>query len=137
MSRFTLAALAALLAVSPAAAKSLHPAEVGTIFCYGVLSEDLAPALAIMTDELRGLVEKKGADTVSWQGDAGPADTCKPVGARGSVDAPEVVLSYGFRDPSRRSFSDTLVMRFVDERLRIDDIKFAAGPTLRQQLQAP
>jgi hypothetical protein len=141
MLKLAIGALAALLAVSPAAAKSLSPAQVGTIFCYSRLSGDMAPVLAILTDDLRTLVEaaatKTGSDSIAWQGKAGAVDNCQPVGATGTAEAPQVVLSYGFRDPGQAGFSDSIVMHFVDERLRIDDIKFAGGSTLRAQLQAP
>jgi hypothetical protein len=128
----------ALTAASPAAALSLTSNQAGTIFCFGRLSGDMAPVIAILTDDLAGLVaaktKKSGADSVPWQEPADYANTCDAVGAQGTFDAPEIVLAFGFRDASKAGFAQNLVMRFVDQRLRIDDIKFGDGTTLRARL---
>ncbi|MBK8084509.1 MAG: hypothetical protein IPK28_12225 [Devosia sp.] len=135
---FAGAALA--LAATPAAALSLTSTQVGDIYCAARLSGDMAPILAILTPELAALVARhlpEGADAataIPWQSSADYANTCMPVGASGSAAAPEIVIAFGFRDASKAQYADRLVMQFVDKRLRIDDIAYATGGTLRERL---
>jgi len=135
---FAGAALA--LTTLPASALSLTSTQVGTIYCAARLAGDMAPILAILTPELAGLVAlhlPQGADAASvipWQSSSDYANTCMPVGASGTVDSPEIIIAFGYRDPGKAPYADRLVMRFVDKRLRIDDIAYATGGTLRDQL---
>lgn len=135
---FAGAALA--LAATPAAALSLTSSQVGDIYCAARLSGDMAPVLAILTPELAALVTRhlpEGADAataIPWQSSADYANTCMPVGATGTADAPEIVIAFGYDDPNKAQYADKLVMRFVDKRLRIDDIAYSTGGTLRGRL---
>jgi hypothetical protein len=135
---FAGAALA--LAATPAIALSLTSSQVGDIYCAARLSSDMAPILAILTPELAALVAQhlpKGADiatAIPWQSSADYANSCMPVGASGTADAPEIIIAFGYRDPNKAQYADRLVMRFVDKRLRIDDIAYATGGTLREKL---
>jgi hypothetical protein len=135
---FAGAALA--LAATPAAALSLTSTQVGDIYCAARLSSDMAPVLAILTPELAALVAQHlpdGADAataIPWQSSADYANTCMPVGASGTAEAPEIIVAFGYRDPGKPQYADKLVMRFVDKRLRIDDIAYATGGTLREKL---
>lgn len=135
---FAGAALA--LAATPAAALSLTSSQVGEIYCAARLSGDMAPVLAILTPELAALVAQhlpEGTDaaiTIPWQSSADYTNTCMPVGASGTVDAPEIVIAFGYNDPDKAQYADKLVMRFVDKRLRIDDIAYSTGGTLREKL---
>jgi hypothetical protein len=135
---FAGAALA--LAATPAIALSLTSSQVGDIYCAARLSSDMAPILAILTPELAALVAQylpEGADiatAIPWQSSADYANSCMPVGASGTANAPEIIIAFGYRDPNKAQYADRLVMRFVDKRLRIDDIAYATGGTLREKL---
>lgn len=140
--KITAAALLATLALSvtPASALSLTASQVGEIYCDARLSGDMAPVLAILTPELATLVAKKlpeGADAataIPWQSQSDYANTCMPVGASGTAEQPEIIIAFGYRDPAKAQYADRLVMRFIDQRLRIDDIAYANSGTLRQKL---
>jgi hypothetical protein len=140
MNRTALAIAAAALTASPVLALSLTSTQVGEIYCDARLSGDMAPVLAILTPELAALVAKNtpaGADVataVPWQSSTDYADTCMPVGATGTAEQPEVVIAFGYRDPGKPQYADRLIMRFVDKRLRIDDIAYANSGTLRGKL---
>ena len=135
-----IAGTALALAATPAVALSLTSSQVGDIYCAARLSSDMAPVLAILTPELAAIVTlhlPQGADAataIPWQSSADYANTCMPVGASGTADAPEVVVAFGYNDPNKAQYADKLVMRFVDKRLRIDDIAYATGGTLREKL---
>ena len=138
----TIVLAALLLSATPADALSLTASQVGDIYCAARLSGDMAPVLAILTPELAALVSKKlpaGADAataIPWQSQSDYANTCMPVGASGTAEQPEIVIAFGYRDPAKAQYADRLVMRFVDKRLRIDDIAYATSGTLRQKLES-
>ena len=129
-----LALVPLLLLPTTASADSMTSVQFGVLFCIARLSGDMAPVLAVLTPETRALVEKTGIDKVRWQGKPDYANTCEPVGASGTYDAPQVILSYQYREPEKTGFSDRLVMRFVDGLLRLDDILFADGESMRDSL---
>lgn len=132
---------ALLLSATPASALSLTATQVGDIYCAARLSGDMAPVLAILTPELAAIVAKTlppGADAATalpWQSQSDYANTCMPVGASGTAEQPEIVIAFGYRDPAKPQYADRLIMRFVDKRLRIDDIAYATSGTLRQKLE--
>lgn len=142
MKTLLLAAATLALLAAPAEAKSLTSAQMGDIFCDARISGDMAPVLAVLTPELAAIVAKAlpaGADAataIPWQSSPDYANACEAVGVRGTSDFPEVVLYYSYDDASKAGYADALVMRFVDSRLRIDDIKYTAGGTLREKLAA-
>jgi hypothetical protein len=138
-----LLALTAALATTPTFAVSMSTSQIAEVFCIARLSGDMAPLLAILTPELSELVHKhlpSGADpatAIPWQSKSDYANSCAPVGAQGSADAPIAVLSYGYREADKAGYADGIVLRFVGERLRIDDIIYGVGAgTLRQRLEA-
>ena len=141
MNRFSIFLATLALSATPAFALSLTSSQVGEIYCAARLSGDMAPVLAILTPELAELVAKhlpEGADAATalpWQSSPDYANTCMPVGASGTAEAPEVVIAFGFRDPNTPQYADRLVMRFVDKRLRIDDIAYSGSGTMRQALE--
>ena len=47
-----------------------------------------------------------------------------------------MIISFGFRDASETGYADSLFMKFVEKRLRIDDIRYGDSTTLRQRLEA-
>lgn len=128
------ALLPLMLLPVPASADSMTSAQFGVVFCIGRLSGDMAPVLAILTPETRALVEKTGVEKVRWQGKPDYANACEPVGASGTYEAPQVILSYRYAEEGKSGFSDRLVMRFVDGLLRLDDILFADGESMRDSL---
>jgi hypothetical protein len=128
------ALLPLLLLPAAARADSMTSVQFGIVFCIGRLSGDMAPVLAVLTPELKSLVETADPGKVRWQGKPDYANTCEPVGASGTYDAPQVILSYQYREPDKPGFSDRLVMKFVDGLLRLDDILFADGKSLRDSL---
>lgn len=134
------AGAALALTTLPASALSLTSSQVGDIYCAARLAGDMAPIIAILTPELAALVAlhlpdgSDAASAIPWQSSADYANTCMTVGASGSVDSPEVIIAFGYRDANKAPYADRLVMRFVDKRLRIDDIAYAAGGTLRERL---
>lgn len=140
MNRIALALAATLLTVSPVFALSLTSTQVGEIYCDARLSGDMAPVLAILTPDLSALVTKAipaGADAataVPWQSATDYANSCMPVGVSGTADSPEIIIAFGYNDPNKAQYADKLVMRFIDQRLRIDDIAYANGGTLREKL---
>ena len=140
MKTFAAALILAALATTPASALSLTAVQVGEIYCDARLSGDMAPVLAILTPELAALVQKKlpeGADAatvIPWQSQSDYANTCMAVGSSGTAEQPEIIIAFGYRDPAKAQYADRLVMRFVDLRLRIDDIAYATSGTLRQKL---
>jgi hypothetical protein len=124
----------ALLTAGPALAQSeLSLTDVARIFCAGRLSANMAPVMDVLTPDLRKLVERE--TDIHWQGTPGQMTSCMPVGASGTYDHPESVLAYGL--PDGASASDKLVMSFVDDQIRIEDIAFGTGGTLRETLAAP
>lgn len=136
-------ALTAALATPPAFALSMSTAQIAEVFCIARLSGDMAPVLALLTPELGEMVEKhlpSGADAataIPWQSKSDYANTCDPVGAQGSGDAPIAVIAYGHREADKFGYADGIVLHFVEERLRIDDITYGVGGgTLRQRLEA-
>lgn len=136
-------ALTAALATTPAFAVSMSTAQIAELFCIARLSGDMAPVLAILTPELGELVQKHlpaGADqatAIPWQSKPDYANTCDSVGAQGSGEAPIAVIAYGHREADKTGYADGIVLHFVEERLRIDDIMYGiGGDTLRQRLEA-
>jgi hypothetical protein len=99
--------------------------------------------LAVLTPELSELVQKHlpvGADpttAIPWQSTSDYANTCDPVGAQGTADAPVAVIAYGYRETDKSNYADGIVLNFIDDRLRIDDITYGVGGgTFRERLAA-
>jgi hypothetical protein len=123
-----------LLGASPALAQSdLSLVDVARIFCAARISGDMAPVTALLTPDLAKLLENR--TEIRWQGTPGQMMSCMPVGASGSYDHPESVLAYSLAEGG--SASDKLVMSFIDEQIRIDDIGYGTGRTLRETLATP
>ena len=136
LSRLPLAAAFALALSVPATAAGITLPMLGEIFCIGRLTNDMAPVLAILTPDLAALVAKAGGDPAAlpWQSGGDYANTCDFVGASGTADTPQAFIAYGFREADKPGYADTLILKLVDERLRIDDITFAKGGSLRAKL---
>jgi hypothetical protein len=123
--------LLALTIATPAVAQSqLNPAQIGNAFCAALVSGDRTAFGPLLTPELAGLTA--GRDDVRWHsGDATPV-ACMPVGAGGSADHPESVLFLTF--PGGKTASDRLILNFVADQLRIDDVAYDRSGTLREML---
>jgi hypothetical protein len=128
---------------TPTFAVSMSTSQIAQIFCIARLSGDMAPVLAILTPELSELVLEHVPDggdlatAIPWQSQSDYANTCEGVGAQGTSEAPVAVLAYGYREADKSGYADGIVMRFIEGRLRIDDITFGiGGDTLRQRLEA-
>ncbi len=116
---------------TPALAQSqLNPAQIGNAFCASVLSADLTAIEPLLTPGLAELTA--GRDDIRWHsGDATPV-ACMPVGASGTAEIPETVLFLTF--PGGKTASDRLILNFVADQLRIDDIAYDRDGTLRATL---
>ena len=136
LARLPIAVTLAVALTAPAAAAGMTLPMLGEIFCIGRLTNDMAPVLAVLTPDLSALVVKAGGDPAAlpWQSDADYANTCDFVGASGTADVPQAFIAYGFRDANKAGYADTLVLKLVDERLRIDDVRYARGGSLRARL---
>jgi hypothetical protein len=122
--------LAALLLATPAAAQSdLSLSQVGAAYCAAVTANDWTAIAPLLTPELAELAADTGP---AFPGDAPAPASCRVVGASGTYDHPESVLFLGFPDGS--TISDRLVMSFIDAQLRIDDVSYGNGGSLRQTL---
>jgi hypothetical protein len=126
--RPALLAAVALLATPAAAQSDLSLVEIGTAFCAVVVAGATADLAPLLTPELAALTA--GAD-VRWSSGTTPT-ACMPVGATGSAEHPESVLFLTYADGS--TGSDKLVLSFIDGNIRIDDVVFADGTTLRESL---
>lgn len=124
------ALLAALALIgTPAAAQSdLSLVEIGTAFCTAIMAGDDISLAPLLTPELAELTVD--AD-VRWSNGTTPT-ACMPVGATGTAEHPESVLFLTYADGT--TGSDRLILSFVEENIRIDDVAFADGTTLRQNL---
>ena len=121
--------LTALLMTPAAAQSNLTFADIGNLFCAAITSGDLVSPGPLLTADLAALVMDKD---VRWHtGDAPPVQ-CMAVGARGTADVPETVLFMAF--PDGKTASDRLILNWVDGKLRIDDIAYDRGGTLRETL---
>lgn len=122
--------LAALALATPAAAQSqLGFADIGNLFCAAIVSGDTASLRPLLTQGLADLTE--GRD-VAWHSGTDAPVQCMAVGASGTADIPETVLFMAF--PDGKTASDRLALNWVDNQLRIDDVKFDRAGTLRQSL---
>ena len=122
-------ALAALLATPALGQSELSFADIGNLFCAAITSGGLVSPAPLLTANLAALT---GDRDVRWHsGDATPV-RCMAVGARGSAEVPETVLFMTF--PGGKTASDRLILNWVDGRLKIDDVAYDRGGTLRETL---
>ena len=122
-------ALAALLATPAVGQSELTFADIGNLFCAALTSGDLISPGPLLTSDLAALT---GDRDVRWHsGDGAPVE-CIAVGARGTADIPETVLFMTF--PDGKTASDRLILNWVDGRLKIDDVAYDRGGTLRETL---
>lgn len=129
--------LAALILATAGPAEAASLSDVGKTFCGARLTGALEPAIALFSDQLAALLESAAADgatALGWGGQSEAPLQCMVAGAGGTRDTPEAVLVYQFASGAKRQYSERLVLKFFGEELRIDDVKFPDGTTLRQQL---
>jgi hypothetical protein len=120
----------ALVATTPAAALSdVSLVEIGRAYCTAIVAGDDISLAPLLTPELAALTAT--ADLRLHGGDTAPT-ACLPVGASGTLEHPESVLFLTY--PGGATGSEKLVLSFVDDNLRIDDIVHSDGLTLRDEL---
>lgn len=129
---FLAAALAASIAAPALAQSELSLNDISQLYCEALVSGDMSTVQPILTPDLTSTME--GRTGIVWQGYPGTVTACRMVGASGSFDHPEAVLFYLLADGT--SGSDRLVLSFIDEQIRINDVAFADGGSLRQSLAA-
>ena len=127
------ALLALALIATPAAAQSdISLVEIGQSYCAAIMAGEDYTLAPLLTPELAALAAN--ADVRFHSGDTAPV-ACFPVGASGTLEHPESILLLTF--PGGETGSEKLVLSFVDDNLRIDDIVHADGLTLREELASP
>ena len=118
---------AVALATPSIAQSQLNPGQIGNAFCAAVVAGDLTALVPLLTPALGELTA--GRDDVRWHtGDLAPV-ACMAVGASGTADAPVSVLFLTF--PGGKTASDQLILNFVADQLRIDDVGYDRSGTLR------
>ena len=126
------ALLAFALLATPAVAQSdLSLVEIGTAFCAIVVAGETNALAPLLTPELVDLTANAEVD---WHSGRLPT-ACMPVGATGSAEHPESVLFLTYADGT--TGSDKLILSFIGQNIRIDDVAFAGGTTLRESLASP
>jgi hypothetical protein len=158
MRRHTIAVILPLLLVSalPAQAEmvTITPEQVGEIFCISSLGNDMTPAGAMLTDDLKAVIEdafeRSNAYQLAHQGDKPPlgdgvpwrtlpdyADGCT-VGEASVKDLmATVVINYTFSEYPEANYSNSLVLlpSYPENGppyfWRIHDVDLGEGNTLR------
>ena len=124
------ALLAVALVATPAVAQSdISLVEIGQTYCAAIIAGADITLAPLLTPELAELTAT--ADIRLHSGDTAPL-ACMPVGASGTLEHPESVLLLTF--PGGATDTEKLVLSFVDDNLRIDDIVHSDGLTLRDCL---
>lgn len=130
-------ALAVALAVAgPAsAATDVNLKDIATIFCAGLITDDMSVAKRVLSDDLAAAVtEATPKMAVPWTGGQPKPDDCFHAGNSGTAERPESTIALLYGDGSSRA--EVLIVTFVGDNLRIDDIRFPDGTTLREKLDA-
>lgn len=122
----------ALLATPAFAQSDLSPAQIGTAFCTFAIAAEMDKLTPLLTP---GLAEITAGTSRRWHSGTTPVTACMPVGATGSAEHPQSVLFLSFADGT--TASDRLVLSFVGQNVRIDDVAYAGGGTLRESLASP
>lgn len=154
-----IAPLVALTAL-PAQAQmaTLSPEQIGQIFCIASLGNDMAPAQALLSDDLSALIadawERNAAFESAYPGDKPPlgdglpwrswpdyADGCAVTESMADGDLAEVTIDYSFGDYPDSNYSNVLLLRPYGINIgappvwRIDDIDLGEGNTMRTALE--
>jgi|SRR5690606_18231210 hypothetical protein len=139
MMRRAALALGLALVASPAAAQQLPEKPTSTmvahVFCHAAMSGDRTVLSTLYTDDFRAAVEAAGDRPVRLLGIEAPAASCMPVGNSGTAEQPETIVAFRY-GAAAVTASVNVVMVFVNGALRIDDVRFADGSTLRDDLAA-
>jgi hypothetical protein len=120
------AASLVVIGASATFASSLSPGDIGDTFCAARLSGDMTAVTPLLSPKLAAAIADTKNDDIRWQGVPEQAAQCMVVGSSGTLENPEAVLFY----QGSASWSDRLVLTFVDGELRIDDILYADGGRL-------
>jgi hypothetical protein len=142
-----------LLAItaSAALASSLSPGDIGDTFCAARVSGDMSKVEPLLSPDLAAAISDAQAkndaiqkqypdekpplgDGIPWQSFQDYAPQCMVIGASGTLENPEAVLFYQIPGQGGTSWSDRLVLTFVDGELRIGDIVYSDGSRLTETL---
>jgi len=151
LARAVVSGVCILLATSAALASSLSPGDIGDTFCAARVSGDMSKVEPLLSPDLAAAISDAEAkndaiqkqhpdekpplgDGIPWQSFPDHAPQCMVVGSRGTLENPEAVLFYQIPGPGGTSWSDRLVLTFVDGELRLGDIVFADGSRLTEIL---
>lgn len=138
------------VAASGALASSLSPGDIGDTFCAARVSGDMTRIEALLSPDLAAAIsaaeakndaiQKQHPDEKPPLGDGIPwqsfhhAPQCMVIGASGTLANPQAVLFYQIPGQGGTSWSDRLVLSFVNGELRIDDIVYSDGRRLTETL---
>lgn len=134
MMRIAMAAAVVLAMVSAAGAQGFGLRAIANTYCEALMSGRMGPVLEVVTEDLAAALEGRGEFPTLWQSQPHPVAMCRPVGNAGSADRPETIISLGYGVVGLPNASQTIVMVIVDDELRIDDVEFSDGTTLRGRL---
>lgn len=161
MRHLTITGILPLLLVSalPAQAQmvTITPDQIGQIFCIGSLANDMAPVEALLTPDLRAVIEEAWVNNAAFEvanpGDKPPlgdglpwrtwpdyADGCTVADGEVEREAASVVINYAFADAPDGNYSNFLLLKPVTMAdgaeivWRIDDIDLRDGYTFRSIL---
>ena len=161
MRHLTITGILPLLLVSalPAQAQmvTITPDQIGQIFCIGSLANDMAPVEALLTPDLRAVIEEAWVNNAAFEaanpGDKPPlgdglpwrtwpdyADGCTVADGEVEREAASVVINYSFADAPDANYSNFLLLKPVTMAegaeivWRIDDIDLRDGYTFRSIL---
>jgi hypothetical protein len=128
-------ALAVVLAVVPSVARGETVAELSDAYCEAVLTNDIAPLFPLLSRDLRGAVEGWGASPLPLTGIEAPAASCMRIRTAGTAASPEAIVEIRYGVAAVR-MAITVVAAETDGVLRIVDVRYADGGTLRDRLAA-
>ncbi|SMQ70321.1 hypothetical protein SAMN06295905_1885 [Devosia lucknowensis] len=150
---------AALAGSAQAQMATIEPAQVGQIFCIGSLGNDMTPVAAMLTADLRTVIEMAIeantafelahpgdkpplGDGLPWRSFPDYADGCSVGAVSEDVSTATVEIHYTFSDATDASYSDTLLL--LSENFepdmphvwRVDDVQMVGGNSMRALLDA-
>lgn len=136
---------------------TLSPQQFGEIFCLTRLGNDMAPIEAVLTPDLKTAIDDARAkddawgtehpgekpplgDGIPWQSWQDYADQCTVGDIEKSDADAKVTINYAFSSDASANFSDTLVLKPVDDKesgarlWRLDNVAYGSGSDLRTEL---
>lgn len=128
-------ALTVLLAAAPSLAFGQTIAELGDAYCDAVLTNDTAPLFPLFSRDLRAAVDGWGTAPLPLTGIEAPAASCMRVSTTGTAANPEAIVEIRYGVAAAR-MALTVLAGEAGGVLRIVDVRYADGSTLRDRLAA-